>query len=66
MEKVRRETVYATDAVKHGLLDRLQRSKDRSSDAWLERHNPRPFQFAPIEIPNNGLVQIEIEEKVHV
>jgi len=66
MEKVRRETVYATDAVKHGLLDRLQRSKDRASDAWLERHNPRPFQFAPIEVPNNGLVQIDIEEKVHV
>jgi nitrite reductase (NADH) large subunit len=66
MEKIRRETVYATDAAKLALLDRLQRSKDRSSDAWLERYNPRPFQFAPIEIENNGLVQIETEEKVHV
>jgi nitrite reductase (NADH) large subunit len=66
MEKIRRDTVYATDEVKQGLLDRLQRSKDRSSDAWLERHNPRPFQFDPIEVNGNGLVQIDIEEKVHV
>jgi nitrite reductase (NADH) large subunit len=66
MEKVRRDTVYATDAVKQGLLDRLQRSKDRASDAWLERHNPRPFQFAPIEVAPNGLVQIETEENAHV
>lgn len=66
MEKVRRETVYATDAAKQGLLDRLKRSKDRASDAWLERHNPRPFQFEPIEVAPNGLVQIETEEKAHV
>ncbi len=66
MEKIRRETVYATDTVKQGLLDRLQRSKDRSSDAWLERYNPRPFQFEAIEVPANGLVQIETEEKAHV
>ena len=66
MEKIRKETVYATDVVKQGLLDRLQRSKDRSSDAWLERYNPRPFQFAPIEVASNGLVQIETKEKAHV
>lgn len=66
MEKIRRETVYATDAAKKALLDRLQRSKDRASDAWLERYNPRPFQFAPIEVASNGLVQIETEEKAHV
>ena len=66
MEKVRRDTVYATDAVKLGLLDRLKRSKDRATDAWLERYDPRPFQFEPIQVADNGLVQIEIEEKVHV
>ena len=66
MEKVRRDTVYATDTVKQGLLDRLQRSKMRATDAWLERYNPRPFQFAPIEVPSNGLVQIQTEEKAHV
>ncbi|MBI2686870.1 MAG: NAD(P)/FAD-dependent oxidoreductase [Acidobacteria bacterium] len=71
MEKVRRDTVYATDPVKQGLLDRLDRSKERASDAWLERYSPRPFQFSPIEINgngnSNGLVQIEeTKEKVHV
>ena len=66
MEKVRRETVYAVDAVKQGLLDRLQRSKDRATDAWLERYNPRPFQFASIEMESSKLVQIETEEKAHV
>jgi len=68
MEKVRRDTVYATDGVKQGLRDRLQRSKDRATDAWLERYDPRPFQFEPIQIAENGLVQIQTKtkEKVHV
>ncbi len=66
MEKVRRDTVYAADDVKQGLLDRLQKSKDRASDAWLERDNPRPYQFAPIVVPNDGLVQIQMQEKAHV
>src|SRR5579871_1733673 len=46
IEKVRKDTVYATDAVKEGLLERLRKSKDRSSDAWLERdipHNTTQF-----------------------
>ena len=49
IEKVRRETVYAVDEARHGLLDRLRKSKERSSDAWLERHNPRASQFVQIE-----------------
>ncbi|MBL8233286.1 MAG: NAD(P)/FAD-dependent oxidoreductase [Bryobacterales bacterium] len=49
IEKVRRDTVYATDETKLGLLDRLRRSKERSSDAWLERNNPRPTQFVQIQ-----------------
>ncbi len=50
IEKMRRETVYATDAVKQGLLERLRRSKDRSSDAWLERERPvETTQFVQIE-----------------
>jgi nitrite reductase (NADH) large subunit len=49
IEKVRKETVYATDAVKHGLRDRLHRSKARSQDAWLERDTPNhPTQFVQI------------------
>jgi nitrite reductase (NADH) large subunit len=41
IEQVRRETVYAPDAVKAGLLDRLRRSKARAHDAWLEGRTPR-------------------------
>ena len=49
IEKVRKETVYATDAVKHGLRDRLHKSKARSQDAWLEREKPNhPTQFVQI------------------
>ncbi|HYO79769.1 MAG TPA: nitrite reductase large subunit NirB, partial [Bryobacteraceae bacterium] len=36
IEKVRRETVYATEAARKGLLERLHKSKALSSDAWLE------------------------------
>jgi nitrite reductase (NADH) large subunit len=49
IEKVRRETVYAPDDARARLLDRLRRSKERSSDAWLERHNPRATQFVQIQ-----------------
>ena len=50
IEKTRKETVYAAEAVKHGLLERLRKSKDRSSDAWLERLRPvEPTQFVQIE-----------------
>jgi len=50
IEKVRKETVYAPETVKQGLLDRLRKSKDRSSDAWLERDTLRnPTQFVQIK-----------------
>ncbi len=49
IEKIRKETVYATPDVRRGLLDRLHKSKDKSSDAWLERINPRPTQFVQIQ-----------------
>src|SRR5689334_18843216 len=50
IEKIRKETVYAPEALKHGLLERLRRSKDRSSDAWLERDTPvEATQFVQIE-----------------
>jgi len=42
--------VYAPDAVKTGLLERLRKSKEHSSDAWLERDTPRnPTQFVQIK-----------------
>jgi hypothetical protein len=28
----------------------LKKSKDKSYDAWLERHRPRPTQFAEIQL----------------
>jgi nitrite reductase (NADH) large subunit len=49
MEKVRKETVYASPDARQALLDRLKKSKDRSYDAWLERYNPRPAQFVQIQ-----------------
>ena len=49
IEKVRKETVYASDAVRQGLLDRLGKSKARAHDAWEEGRQPRhPTQFIPL------------------
>jgi len=41
IDKVRKDTVYAPDTVKHGLLDRLRKSKARARDAWQEGQAPR-------------------------
>jgi nitrite reductase (NADH) large subunit len=50
IDKVRKETVYAPDAAKRGLLDRLAKSKALASDAWLEGQAPlHPTQFIPIQ-----------------
>lgn len=50
IEKVRRETVYAVEAVQAGLRERLKKSKDLSSDAWLERDQPKTaHQFVQIQ-----------------
>ncbi len=50
MEKIRRETVYAPDTVRQGLLERLRKSKALATDPWLERNDPRtPHQFVQIE-----------------
>ena len=57
IEKVRRETVYAGEASKHALLERLQKSKERSQDAWLEGDSPRhPTQFVQIKALEEELV----------
>ena len=61
MEKVRRDTVYATAEIKLGLLDRLRKSKAHTDDPWLERHNPRPYQFDAI-LPMDPAALIQIEE----
>jgi nitrite reductase (NADH) large subunit len=50
IDKVRKDTVYATDAVKEGLLDRLRKSKARARDAWQEGQAPvHPTQFIPLQ-----------------
>jgi nitrite reductase (NADH) large subunit len=50
MEKIRKETVYATAPRKRELLKRLQKSKALSRDAWLERETPvNPTQFVQIQ-----------------
>src|SRR6185295_318266 len=50
IEKVRKETVYAPDAVRAGLLDRLRKSKAHAYDAWLEGQAPKtPGQFIPLQ-----------------
>jgi len=57
IEKVRKETVYAPEAQKKALLQRLQKSKTLSRDAWLERDAPmNPTQFVQI-LPMESLVQ---------
>ena len=50
IEKIRKETVYAPEADKHKLLDRLVRSKALAKDAWLEGQAPvNPTQFVQIQ-----------------
>jgi len=50
IEKIRKETVYAQPKVRKGLLQRLQKSKTLSKDAWLERREPvHPTQFVQIQ-----------------
>jgi len=50
IEKVRKDTVYAPEVARQGLLDRLRKSKQHSSDAWLEREAPHhPTQFVQIK-----------------
>ena len=49
VDKVRKDTVYATADVRAGLLDRLRKSKARARDAWQEGREPvHPSQFIPL------------------
>lgn len=49
IEKIRKDTVYATPETRRALLDRLRKAKEKASDAWLERLSPRPNQFIEIQ-----------------
>ena len=57
IEAIRKETVYAPEAQKNALRERLQRSKAMAKDAWLERDTPvHPTQFVPIQAIGNGAI----------
>lgn len=50
IDKVRKDTVYAPDIVRQGLLDRLKKSKSLAHDAWQEGQAPvHPTQFIPLQ-----------------
>lgn len=50
IDRVRKDTVYAPEPERQGLLDRLAKSKALSRDAWLEGQTPvHPTQFIPIQ-----------------
>jgi nitrite reductase (NADH) large subunit len=56
IDKVRKETVYAPDHVRHALLDRLRKSKARARDAWQEGLQPvHRTQFIPLQPIEQGL-----------
>jgi NAD(P)H-dependent nitrite reductase large subunit len=49
IDRIRKETVYASKDVQEGLLGRLRKSKSRARDAWEEGRAPKhPTQFIPI------------------
>jgi len=49
IDRVRKDTVYAPESARAGLLERLQKSKAASHDAWLEGQSPvNPTQFIPL------------------
>ena len=51
IEKVRKESVYAPEAARQGLADRLAKSKARATDAWLEGRTPKTSaQFIPLRV----------------
>jgi nitrite reductase (NADH) large subunit len=63
IEKIRKETVYASEADKQKLLNRLVRSKALAKDAWLEGQTPvNPTQFVQIQPIQIQPVQIQPRE----
>ncbi|MEO7192444.1 MAG: nitrite reductase large subunit NirB [Vicinamibacterales bacterium] len=49
IEKIRKETVYAPQALHEALLSRLRKSKDRARDPWQEGREPvNATQFIPL------------------
>jgi nitrite reductase (NADH) large subunit len=56
IEKIRKETVYAPEATRKALLDRLRRAKARARDPWQEGAAPHnPTQFLSLEPVDEAL-----------
>jgi len=53
LEKIRHETILASEDVKQGLRDRLKKSKERAKDPWaVESKKPvSPMQFQELVLP---------------
>ena len=50
IDRVRKDTVYAPETVRAGLLERYHKSKERSYDAWQEGRTPvHRTQFIPLQ-----------------
>jgi nitrite reductase (NADH) large subunit len=65
IETVRKDTVYAPEAVQQGLFDRLRKSKSKAKDAWLEGSAPHhPTQFIPLTPLDDRGVRLQPDQKV--
>jgi nitrite reductase (NADH) large subunit len=54
IEKIRQETIFALDANKKGLLDRLKKSKSKAVNPWNEHKKPNhPMQFKDFVLPKD-------------
>lgn len=57
VEKIRAETIYASEEEKKGLLDRLKKSKEKTFDLWKEeaKQPENPLQFKELNLvePND-------------
>ncbi len=61
LEKIRRETILATDETKKGLLGRLQKAKTKAVNPWaVESQKPvHPYQFQDFVLPKEKEALIE-------
>ena len=53
LERIRYETILASEEIKRGLRDRLKKSKERAKDPWaVESKKPEnPLQFNELVLP---------------
>jgi nitrite reductase (NADH) large subunit len=55
LEKIRRETILASEENKKGLLERYQKAKAKAVDPWKEAVKPvHPKQFTDFVLPKDA------------